>query len=187
MPSDPSPHAPSQATGFTWPWLVAYAALVGLCAFSLVFVRFNHTPSLPRGAYLCTPLWSRAPQRGDDVFACMAPGAGARLAVERGYLEASTRDCASGAIPLLKHVLAAPGDTVVLGPDGVVVGGRRIAPAPPVRDRAGRPLQPVYGRHVLGPGDLWLGSDIANGYDSRYLGPLPDSLVLGRAYRLVRF
>lgn len=187
MPSDPSPHASSPATGFTWPWLVAYAALVGLCALALIFVRTNQTPSLPRGAYLCVPVWGRAPQRGDDVFACMPPGPEARLAVERGYLEASTRDCASGAVPLLKHVLATPGDTVVLGPDGATVGGRRIGPAPPVRDRVGRPLQPVYGRHVLGPGDLWLGSDIANGYDSRYLGPLPDSLVLGRAYRLVRF
>lgn len=184
-PHDPNP--PSHPPAFSRRWLTSYAALAVLAVGAGLFVRVNTTPSLPRGIYLRLPLGSRPVAPGDDVFVCMPAGAAARLAVERGYVSASTRDCASGAVPLLKHVLAAEGDTVRLDSSGVFVRGRRIGPPPREQDRAGRPLRPVYGRWALSPGALWLGSDIVNGYDSRYLGPVPTRLVLGRAVRLVRF
>lgn len=164
---------------------MSYVALLVLLTGAVLFTRVNRSPSLPTGLYLSVP-WG-TPSAGDDAFVCMPPGAAARLAVERGYLAESDRDCASRAIPLLKHVRAAAGDTVLLNAAGAFVRGRRIALPPPMHDRYNRPLQPVFGRYPLSPGSLWLGSDIAAGYDSRYLGPIPDSLVVGRAYLFVRF
>lgn len=181
VPSVPRP-------AFSRVWLVGYAVLALFGALAAAgIVRLNTTPSLPRGVYLLVPAWGRAPSPGDDVFACMPPGRAARLALARGYVAPSRRDCPSGGVPLLKHVLAAEGDTVAVGPAGVVVRGRRVGLPAPVRDRLGRPLRPVSGVHVVGPGALWLGSDIANGYDSRYLGPVGQEHVLGRAYRVVGF
>ena len=148
-------------------------------------IRINHTPSLPRGIYVVVPFGH--PRLSDDVLVCMPAGVRARLAVDRGYVPSSTRDCDAGGVPLLKHVVAAAGDTVLLRPTGAYVRGLRVSPAPPIRDRAGRPLQPLYGTWPLGAGDLWLGSDVANGYDSRYLGPVPSRLVLGRARLVLPF
>lgn len=179
--------APPSHQTFTWPWIAGYALLALTVVVVGSSVRVNKTPSLPRGVYVQTPA-GRAPlAAGDDVFACMPEGPAARLAVARGYVAASTRDCASGGVPLLKHVLAARGDTVVVARTGVSVGGKRVAPPPRHRDSHGRPLAPLYGAWPLGPGDLWLGSDIANGYDSRYLGPVSTDLVAGRAHLVLRF
>ena len=166
-------------------WIVAYVLLAVLAVLAALTVRINLTPSLPRGVYMVVPFGLARP--GDDVLVCMPTGPQARLAIERGYIAPSTRDCDSGGVPLLKHAVAASGDTVALGSAGAFVCGRRIGPAPPERDGAGRPLQPRYGRWPLGADDLWLGSDIANGYDSRYLGPVPFRLVLGRAHLVLRF
>jgi conjugative transfer signal peptidase TraF len=171
---------------FTWPWLTAYAAIAVATAVALGFVRINTTPSMPPGIYLRLPLGAERPAAGDDVFACMPPGPDARLALERGYIPRGVWPCASGGVPLLKHVLAAEGETVVVGPRGVYVGRRLAGPAPPSSDSLGRPLRPRVGEWRLGPGELWLGSDIVNGYDSRYLGPISSDLVLGRARLLVR-
>ncbi len=175
----------SPRPAFSRAWVALYLAAVALSVGVALFVRINTTPSLPPGLYLSLP--GGTLRAGDDVFVCMPPGAAARLAVERGYVRASGRDCDSGGVPLLKHIRAAAGDTVRLSTDGAFVRGRRIGPSPPVHDSAGRPLQPVFGRHALGPGDLWLGSDAERGYDSRYLGPVPDSLAVGRAVCLLRF
>ena len=165
--------------------MVTYGLLAALSILAALTVRVNQTPSLPRGLYVVVPFGR--PTLGDDVLVCMPPGPRARLAVDRGYVPASTRDCDAGGVPLLKHVVAASGDTVTLVPAGAFVRGRRVSPAPPTRDRAGRPLQPVYGAWPLGTDDLWLGSDIANGYDSRYLGPTSFRLVLGRAHLVLPF
>ena len=177
----------SPPTSFTWPWIAGYALLAVVAATLGSAVRTNTSPSLPRGLYVQMPVGWTALAAGDDVFACMPDGPAARLAVARGYVAASARDCASGGVPLLKHVLAARGDTVVVGQAGVTVRGRLVAPPPRRHDRLGRPLAPRYGAFALGAGDLWLGSDIANGYDSRYLGPVPTALVVGRARLVLRY
>ena len=175
----------SRRLAFSRAWTAFYAAALVLSVGAALFVRTNTTPSLPPGLYLSLP--GGTPRAGDDVFVCMPPGAAARLAVARGYVRASRRDCASGAVPLLKHVRAAAGDTVSVTAAGAFVGARRIAAPPPARDSRGRPLYLAFGRYALGPDDLWLGSDIATGYDSRYLGPVNARLVVGRAHLLTRF
>ena len=172
--------------GFSRRWTVFFGATVAAVVFAALFVRVNRTPSVREGVYLVLPEWMawNEPAVGDLVTACAPEGDAARLALERRYLRPSG-DCPSGAVPLLKRVVATGGQTVRVSPDRVRVDGARIAGPhagpPPTADRQGRPLAPVYGTWPLGRGDLWLGSDIPNGYDSRYLGPFEAGLLRGRA------
>ncbi len=154
-----------------------------------LFVRLNLTPSVETGLYLRTPEWLAPgpPEAGDLVTACAPVGDAARTALARGYLRRTRTACASGVIPVLKRVQGVGGQTVTVDTDGVFVDGRRIREAPPTADSDGRPLEPAYGTWRLEPGELWLGSDIPNGFDSRYFGPFGPEQLRGRARLLAPF
>jgi type IV secretory pathway protease TraF len=66
-------------------------------------LRFNPTPSLPKGVYRLAP---GVPEKNDLVNFCLE-GDFAELALERGYLEPGS--CPSGLRPLLKRLAALPG------------------------------------------------------------------------------
>ena len=151
--------------------LAMAAAAVGL-AHSLG-LRLNLTPSLPRGVYL---LRSGVPTRGDLVAACL-PDEAAVLGRERGYLGSGA--CPEASAPVLKFVAAAGGDVVELNGD-IRVNGNYLQPAPPLKDRAGRPLETFpAGHYELAAGELWLYSPSAHSWDSRLFGPVPLENVLG--------
>lgn len=151
-------------------------ALAGLFAVHLG-LRFMVTSSLPLGVYRTV---GGPPVRGAIVMACL-PEPAARLALERGYLWSG--GCPSGAVPLGKVVLAAAGDTVTVGPEGIRVNGRAVPKSQPrTRDSQGRSLEPYpYGSYVLAHGELWLFSPYHPlSFDSRYFGPVSDAGVLSR-------
>ena len=163
-------------------WAVTLgAAVLVVVAGALFGVRVNTTPSLPRGLYVASALGERLVARGDLVAACPDTAAVRRL----GRYWTNGR-CPGGAgrpdgvRPLAKPVSAVPGDTVRVDSAGVWVGERLLpASAPLVRDRAGRPIRPKLGVHVLGPGEYWLHSGrVPTSIDSRYTGPV--RLVLER-------
>lgn len=134
-------------------------------------VRLNFTPSIPRGLYLASDFDPRAARRGALVAAC--PSAEAASALGR-YLAAGS--CPGGVARLGKPIAGLPGDTVVVDSASVRVGGVRLpGSAPLFHDRAGRPLRPRLGRHVLGAGEYWLHAGrVPTSVDSRYLGPVRD-------------
>ena len=84
-------------------------------------------------------------------------------------------------VPMLKRVLALPGQTVCrnglkIAVDGVDVGAARE------RDGRNRPLPVWHGCRVIADGDVFVMNwQSANSLDGRYFGPLPDSAVIGRA------
>lgn len=84
-------------------------------------------------------------------------------------------------IPMLKRVLALPGQTVCRsGPrisvDDIAMGIARD------RDGRGRPLPKWQGCHVVGDGELFLMNwQSDDSLDGRYFGLLPASSVIGRA------
>ncbi|MGA0565380.1 conjugative transfer signal peptidase TraF [Ancylobacter sp. VNQ12] len=146
-------------------------------------LRLNLTRSYPLGLWRIEPL-DRPPAAGDLVFICPPDSAAFRMARERGYLGGGL--CPGWFSPLIKTVVATEGQATEIGA-GVSVDGRPI-PHSDLRptDAAGRALTAFSGGPVS-PGSLFLHSDFAGSYDSRYFGPIPASGVLGRAHPLLTF
>ena len=119
-------------------------------------VRFTLTPSVPVGLYRYT---DEEPRLGALATFC-TPDEAATLALQRGYLHRGR--CPGGVDPLGKYVLALPGDTVEVRPQGLRVNGEAVPNSAvlwrdPPRPRApSRPLRRARRRaglalHVLGP------------------------------------
>lgn len=140
----------------------------------------NHSRSMPLGVYRVarlTPAERRAvvegrlvPPRGAAVVWCLPPDI-AVVARRRGYVMRGS--CPGGAEPVLKHIAAVPGDTVVVDTSGLRVNGRPLANSRALaRDANGRPAPAVMpGRFVVHAGTAWLWSPYSlHSYDSRYFG-----------------
>jgi conjugative transfer signal peptidase TraF len=86
--------------------------------------RINHTPSLPVGLWRIEP--PRGPiERGQFVSFCPADTAFFRRALARGWIGQGR--CRGGWEPLLKPVIAIPGDRIALSETGITVNDRAIA------------------------------------------------------------
>ena len=145
--------------------------------------RLNATPSYPLG------LWRierpNAPVKvGDLVFICMPESPGLSLGLERGYLRAGL--CPGGAGPLIKTVAAMPGERVEVG-RSVTIDGRPLAHSRVSLVDAERRTLAAYAGGIVPPGHLYLHSDYAGSYDSRYFGPIPDAGLLGLARPVATF
>ena len=114
-----------------------------------------------------------------DLVVVTPPEPVARFLAERDYLPRG--------VPLLKHVLALPGQTVcrirlAIMIDGVVMASARE------RDHRGRPLPVWQGCRMIAEGEVFLMNwQSADSLDGRYFGPLPVASILGRAVPLWTF
>jgi conjugative transfer signal peptidase TraF len=145
--------------------------------------RLNLTPSEPLGVWRIEPL-ARAVAIGDVVFDCPPVSEEFAVALERGYLRRGV--CPGGVAPLIKTVVALPGQHVDVGSNIVI--DRLPLPNSAVRpiDAAGRPLRHFSGG-IVPSGHLFLHSDFASSYDSRYFGPVPETGLLGLARPVLTF
>jgi conjugative transfer signal peptidase TraF len=143
-----------------------------------VSALFHPAPRLIWNASASTPIGLYAVQGADPLFvtelvAVRPPEPLASLLAERGYLP-------KGA-PLLKHILALPGQTICRTGAVVTVDGTAMGQALE-RDRAGRPLPVWQGCLVVSTGEVflmnWLSED---SFDGRYFGVLPAAAIVGRA------
>jgi conjugative transfer signal peptidase TraF len=134
---------------------------------------WNASASVPVGLYLLETTGTRYVS---ELVAVLPPDPLA------SYLEAG--NYLPRGVPMLKHVLALPGQTVcreglVITIDKVAVGMARE------RDRRGRSLPVWHGCRLISKDSLFLmNSQSADSLDGRYFGPLPQSAVLGRAHRI---
>lgn len=131
---------------------------------------WNASASVPIGLYRLRPV------ERFHVTELVAVQPPERLAIFldlNGYL-------ATG-VPMLKRVLALPGQTVcrtglVVSVDDIAMGAARHC------DRRGRPLPKWQGCHVVGEGELFLMNwQSSDSLDGRYFGFMPASAVIGRA------
>ncbi|WP_375786949.1 S26 family signal peptidase [Bradyrhizobium sp. Pha-3] len=131
---------------------------------------WNASESVPIGLYRVQP--------ADKLFvtellAVQPPEPLATFLDLNGYLPAG--------LPMLKRVLALPGQTVcrsglTVSVDSIEMGEARD------RDNRGRPLPKWQGCRVVGEGELFVMNwQSTNSLDGRYFGFLPTSTVLGRA------
>ena len=155
-------------------------ALIGLASLgvgaALAGVRINTSFSLPLGLYVRTS----DPHAQLIEFCPIEPFA--HESSVRGYRTRGTA-CPDGAVPLLKPVVAGPGDRVVLSADGIIVNGRLLPQtAPLARDARGRRLRSwPFGTYVVDSETFWVASTYNRGsYDSRYMGPIKAGQIRAR-------
>ena len=169
-----------------FPFLLTIAVVVLLSA-GVAYglgVRFTLTPSVPRGFYL---YGDEAPEVGRFATFC-PPEAAARYALARGYLHRGA--CTGGVEPLGKFILAGPGDTVIVRPEGLSARGRAVPnSALYLKDRMGRDVPHYgFGMHVVGRDSFFMFSPYhARSFDSRYFGPVPRSSLISTARPLWTF
>lgn len=149
----------------------------------MVGLRLNVTPSYPLGLWRIVPL-HRDVDVGDLIFICPPQSADFDLARMRGYLRSGL--CPGWFSPLIKTVVAVSGQQIDISMT-VTVDGTRLAHSDIRRtDAEGRPL-PVFAGGVVPSGQVFLHSNFAGSYDSRYFGPIPDEGLLGLASPVLTF
>ncbi|PRD43557.1 conjugative transfer signal peptidase TraF [Phyllobacterium phragmitis] len=145
--------------------------------------RINFTPSYPLGLWRVETL-DREVKVGDRIFICPPRIQDFVMARERGYVR--TGLCPGWLSPLIKSVVAGPGQRVDIG-RSIEIDGKALARSE-VRslDAQGRALEP-YDGGIVPPDHLFLHSEFAGSYDSRYFGPIPADGVLGLARPVFTF
>lgn len=166
--------------------VLAGFAAVGLAALAwAAFVQplprliYNPSDSVPVGWYRVQPLDHSAdslPRRLEvgSIVLTRLPADAAALAAQRGYLPSR--------IPLLKRVGAVAPQHVCVFDALVWIDGVPVAAVLPA-DRLGRPLPSWPYCRRLEQGELFLlsATNLAS-FDSRYLGPVSASAVIGIAH-----
>jgi conjugative transfer signal peptidase TraF len=154
-----------------------YFAVIGVGALAFFHpaarLIWNTTASTPIGLYELRPVG----ELNDlDIVVVRPPEPIASFLARGGYLPKG--------VPLLKHVLALPGQTVCRSGDDISVDRIDVGVAHD-RDHLGRPLPRWSGCHRLRPGAVFLmNPTVPDSLDSRYFGPLPATSIVARAVPL---
>jgi conjugative transfer signal peptidase TraF len=131
---------------------------------------WNATASAPVGLYRIEPADRFAV---GDLVSVTTPPRLAPFFAERGYLPLR--------VPLLKHVAALSGAIVCRLGERITIDGIAVAAALD-RDHARRLLPNWQGCHQLGDDEVFLlNTERPDSLDSRYFGPVPAALIIGRA------
>lgn len=152
--------------------LLAIVTMILWTGFGIVF---NYTHSAPFGLYR-EQFDSEAEIHSPAPYVFFCPDR--RWPSMRG--EPNYRDpmrtCPDGYSPLIKPIVAWPGDIVLVSGDGISVNGQLLKNSAPIeRDSKGQQLRPfVAGEYRVGPKELWVVSSFSpRSFDSRYFGPIP--------------
>jgi conjugative transfer signal peptidase TraF len=130
---------------------------------------WNVSASVPIGLYAVQPAGAL---HVNELLVVMPPEPLATFLDERRYLPKG--------VPLLKHVLALPGQTVCRSDCAITVDGVAMGEALD-RDHLGRPLPVWQGCRVVAAGEVFLMNQRADSLDGRYFGPLPATTIVGQA------
>lgn len=175
---------PSRASVRSRSFLVVTLAIpiiVGLGG--LLGYRVNLTPSEPLGVWRIRPL-ERPAARGDLVFICPPQAKSMEIARQRGYLRAGL--CPGGYAPLIKTIVALPGQYVQIGHNVTIDGIPVLSSTLSSKDGGGRRLTAFSGGSVPS-GTVFLHSGFRGSFDSRYFGPVPASGILGLAEEVITY
>lgn len=161
-------------------WLLAIAIAI---AAGQAGLRINTSASVPRGVYW---LSSRPAAVGVYVAVCPPPWRVFEQARARGYLWRGP--CAGNYGQMIKVLAAGPGNAVRIDADGVRIDGRLWPGSEPLRaDATGWVLPQLAGlRTTLSDhAALVMSQECAQGFDSRYFGPLPITAITATAIPLL--
>jgi conjugative transfer signal peptidase TraF len=132
---------------------------------------WNASASVPVGLYSLRPSNTRYV---GELVAVAPPEKLATFLADGGYLPRG--------VPMLKHVLALPGQTVCRNGPMILVDDIEMGRARE-RDGRGRLLPTWQGCHLIGTSELFLMNwQSADSLDGRYFGAIPSSAVVARAH-----
>lgn len=135
----------------------------------------NVTPSMPEGVYIRA---YGAVQRGDSVAFCL-PEPFKSFGIERAYIYKGTKCDGSG--PMLKKIIAVPGDNVTLTDSTIIVNGVSHPFKSWDKDSQGRPLKKFkQGNYFKTTGYWMIGTGSLHSWDSRYWGPIKKEQIFYR-------
>jgi conjugative transfer signal peptidase TraF len=150
----------------------AFAAMLASVNLGLVF---NDTHSAPFGLYIeiAAPV---KPRQNPAPYIFFCPDVRWPSLKNEPNYRSSSHTCPDGFSPLIKPVIAWPGDTVETSLRGITVNGVLLAHTVPLdHDSQGRTVHPFpYGIYHVQSGQLWAVSSFSpRSFDSRYFGPIP--------------
>lgn len=152
--------------------MLAAASLAALAATTKVSPKliWNASASVPVGLYAVQPARTL---HVTELVVVRPPEPLASFLAERGYLPKG--------VPLLKRVLALPGQAVCRTDRTITVDGIAMGDALD-RDRRGRSLPVWQGCRTIAQGSIFLMNwQSEDSLDSRYFGPLSTAAIVGRA------
>ena len=134
---------------------------------------WNATASTPTGLYALHPVGEL---HALELVAVRPPEPIASYLADGGFLPKG--------VPLLKHVMALPGQTVCRTGEAITVDQVEVGAAK-TRDHFGRPLPRWSGCHTLASGEVFLmNPTVPDSLDGRYFGPFPVTSIIARAIPL---
>jgi conjugative transfer signal peptidase TraF len=176
------PSNPALRSGFTSLSRLSYVlvalavGVLGITVAGVAFgVVFNYTHSAPFGLYKRIANPTAVPHEpAPYVFFC--PDLRWPAMKDQPNYRSPMRSCPDGFAPLIKPVVAWPGDTVQTSSEGLTINGRLLPHTLTIgRDSQGHTVHPYpSGIYHVQPGQLWVVSAFSpRSFDSRYFGPIP--------------
>ena len=164
------------------PFLILILSSICLL-FPVADLRINLSPSVPWVMVRIQPLPKATETlRGKLVLACPLNDTIQQTAKTRGYIHWGWH-CAGYFTPLLKYVVAVPGDIVTPTEQGIVINGQLLVNSNPLNHDSAQhllPFPPIGG--VVPPDRVWLlSTDHKGSWDSRYWGAIPLEQLQGLA------
>jgi conjugative transfer signal peptidase TraF len=156
-----------------YPFLILAIISSSILIIKLIGLTINITPSMKEGFYVKT---GGAIKRGDIVAACLIDPYKS-IGLKNHYIEKGTK--CDGVVPVIKRILAIPGDNVLLTSNNIIVNNIAFPFKTLSTDSSGRILN-IYPRgkyfHLTG---YWLiGTGSEKSWDSRYWGPVYANQIL---------
>ena len=154
--------------------LMTYGSALGIGVAALFQPQprliWNASASVPIGLYAVHPA---PPLRLAELVVVDPPKPLADFLNQRRYLPRG--------VPMLKHILALPGQQVCRRDRTIIVDGAPVGEAL-VADRRGRPLPVWSGCRQLAADQVFLmNRQSRDSFDGRYFGPVPADTIVGRA------
>ena len=158
--------------------MVIGVAILALTMGAKPMPRFvwNASESVPIGLYSVEPVGQLAVT---NLVVAVPPQPLAAFLAERDYLPLG--------VPLIKRILALPGQSVCRNERTIIVDGIEMGTAL-AHDRRGRALPVWQGCRAISRGEIFLMNwDEPASLDGRYFGPIALSAIIGRANPLWTF
>jgi conjugative transfer signal peptidase TraF len=141
-------------------------------------ITINITSSMPLGLYIKQ---SGDIKRGDIVLVCLSE-AYKTIGLQRHYVIKGNK--CDGMTPLIKKVIAIPGDKVTLTDEYIKVNEQKYFYLTYYYDSKKRALN-VYPRGEYNQGYWLIGANDKHSWDSRYFGPVKKWQILFKLNRVI--